>query len=199
MKPKNLPNWSTLEHNVLSLQASDLCYLCLNTQKKISAAHAFAAQFSFYFHESEHHIFHFVGWWDLCDHYTGKWQCLVLAILYQTHFQPLEPFGKVCVQVINVPLKKRTPFNWCVHPSSWRAMYMFKSLLLNNLSIHFSHIFSLVRSWWFFPSLWNPVHASPGTWDGCSCFSTARMCSDGGNLFITSSCLLPYSALSERN
>lgn len=140
----------TFEHNVLSLQASDLS-VCLNTQKKISAAHAFATQFSFYFYGSECHIFHFVGWWDLCDGYTGMWQCLVPAILYQSHHYSIEPFGKVCMQVINVPLEKGMSFNWCVHSSYWPNVYMFKSLLLNNLSIHFSAIFPRVRSWWISP------------------------------------------------
>lgn len=91
-------------------------------------------QFSFYFHESECHIFHFVRWWHLCDGYTGKWQCLVAAILYQTRYYSIEPFGKVCMQVINVLLKKGMSFHWCVHSPFWPSVYMFKSLLFNNLS-----------------------------------------------------------------
>lgn len=136
---------------------------------------------------------------DLCNGYTGKLQCLVAAILYQTHYYSLEPFGKVYVQVINALLKKRMPLSWCVHFSFWPIVYVFKSLLLNNLSIHFSHIFPRVSPDGFSrSSLWYSVYlltrevfvaASP----------QARMCSDCGNLFITWFCLLPYSALSERN
>lgn len=168
---------------------------------KISAAHAFATQFSFYFYESECHIFHFVGWWDLCDGYTGEWQCLVPEILYQTHYYPLEPFGKVCMQVINILLKKGMSFHWCVHSRFWPTVCMFKSLLLNNLSIRFSHTFPCVRSWWFFPwevcvILYLPVL----TREMCVAASPrAEMCGDCGNLFIMWFCLLLYSALSERN
>lgn len=105
------------------------------------------------------------------------------------------------MQVINVLLKKGMSFNRCVHSTFWPTVYMFKRLLFNNLSTFLT-----------FSPMWGPdgfspeksvkscaVKSSPDTWDVCGCFSTARMCSDCGSLFIMWFCLLPFSALSEMN
>lgn len=98
------------------------------------------------------------------------------------------------MQVINVLLKRRMLFNWHVHSSFWPTVYMFKNLLLNNLSIHFSHISPCGGSWYFLrrescevlyiPVLKCEIHVAPSP--------QAEMGSDCGDLYITLFCLLPY-------
>lgn len=201
MKPKNLPNWSTLEHNVLSLQASDLCVICVQTLRRKSL-------------QLMHLLHNFLS---ISMSLNATFFILLDGEIYVILTQANDLFSssnsvpnllsipwtiwKSLYASDQCPLKKKMPFNWCVHSSFWPTMYMFKTLLSNNLSIHFSHIFPRVRSWWFFPRevceiLYMPLLAR----EMCVAASAqARMCSDCGNLFITWFCLLPYSALSERN
>lgn len=124
----------------------------------------------------------------------GKWQHLVPAVLYQTLYYSLELFWKLCMQVINVLLKRKMLFNWHVHSSFWPTVYMFKNLLLNNLNIHFSHISSCVGSWYVLPKesceilhisvLKCEIHVGPSP--------QAEMHGDCGDLYIMLFCLLPY-------
>lgn len=70
------------------------------------------------------------------------------------------------MQVINVLLKKGMSFNWCVHSTFWPTVYMFKSLLLKNLStfLTFSH-------------MWGPDGFSPEkSVKSCTCLSWHVRC-----------------------
>lgn len=115
---------------------------------------------------------------------------LVPAILYQTLYYSLELFWKLCMQVINVLLKRRM--------SSTDMSVPFSDLLCTCSKTSFW--ITWVYTFLIFPpcdvllfcpqqKLRNPIHPCP---EMRYVSPQAEMGSDSGNLYITLFCLLPY-------